>query len=336
MSNHPITIEPSVKIGVALGSGAARGLSHIGVLQELKEIGLKADIIVGSSIGALVGAAEASGHLDALESWLRTMTSRDVFRYFNLRPMIRGGVGDARTLIDELRRRFGSPDIDSLGMPFAAVGTDYETGRELWMQHGDLWDAVRCSIAIPGLVTPALYDRRWVIDGGLVNPVPISVCRALGADLIIAVNLNDDLSGRRQAYIGRKVQEPNAAQDAEEPGWMDRITSGLRARTPSTILDWLDSGAQPLDTPSPSDEEPPGIFSVMNNAINIMQDRITRSRIAGEPADVIIAPRLANMGLLDFDSADHAISEGRTAVRRMLPLIRYALGGDHEDHPGAP
>lgn len=325
-----MTSPPPVKIGIALGSGAARGLSHIGVLQELKAIGVHADIISGASIGALVGGAAACGHLDELEDWLRSMSSRDVFKYFNLRPLIRGGVGDAGTLISEMRARFGSPAIESLETPFAAVGTDFETGREIWMQEGDLWNAVRCSIAIPGLLTPARHDRRWVIDGGLVNPVPVSICRALGAEIIIAVNLNDDLSGRRQAYIARAAHVPSLPT---EPGLMDRLTDGLRERTPSMILQWLDSGSSEEQPAPASEREPPGIFTVMNNAINIMQDRITRSRLAGEPADVIIAPRLADMGMLDFDSADHAIEEGRTAVRRMLPLIRYALGSDHDEPP---
>ena len=322
MSTHDPT--HGLKIGLALGSGSARGLAHIGAIQELRQIGLKPAVVCGTSIGALVGAAYVCGHLDELEKWFRQMSTRDVFHYMEVRPISsRGGVGRAGRLIEYLREHYGSPLIESLPISFAAVGTDLASGRELWMQNGDIWDAVRGSIAIPALLSPVRIGGRWVVDGGLVNPVPVSVCRALGADIIIAINLNDDVGGRQQARIARQTQlrRHRTAEARAESGLLDRLTNGLKDMAPPMIAQWLE--ADQKNTP---EDDTPGIFSVVTNSINIMQDRITRSRLAGEPADVLVTPRLAQMGLLDFDAAEPAIAEGRNAVRRALPLIRFALG----------
>ena len=305
----------TLKIALALGSGSARGLSHIGVIQELAALGIAPDIVCGTSIGALVGGAYACGHIDDLGAWFSRMTTADVFRYLDISPLSRGGVGRASRLIGHLRERFGSPLIQDLPIPFTAVATDLATGRELWIQRGDMWDAVRGSIAIPGLLAPARIEGRWVVDGGLVNPVPVSVCRALGADLIIAVNLNSDFGARQQARTPRS-REPRAAAEKGEAGLFDRLATGIREKTPAQIAQWLDSDQQ-----KPPGDDTPGIFNVVANAINIMQDRITRSRLAGEPADIVISPRLSHIGLLDFDSAAAAIDAGRAEVRQFSAMI---------------
>lgn len=310
----------TLKVGLALGSGSARGLSHIGVLQELQEIGIQPSVVCGTSIGSLAGAAFCSGNLDELGRWFAAMSTRDVFRYMDIRPISHGGVGRADRLIAHLRERFGSPRIEDLPYTFAAVCTDLGTGRELWIQHGDLWDAVRGSIAIPGLLSPARINDRWVVDGGLVNPVPVSVCRALGADLIIAINLNDELNGRQQARLAQKRTRLSGDQRSE-PGLIDRLANGIREISPPLLAQWLEA-----DQKSHPNDDTPGIFSVIINAINIMQDRITRSRLAGEPADIMITPHLAHIGLLDFDTASEIIAEGRSAARRAAQQIRYALG----------
>ena len=189
------------------------------------------------------------------------------------------------------------------------------SGTAVGIQRGDMWDAVRGSIAIPRLLAPTRIEGRWVVDGGLVNPVPVSVCRALGADLIIAVNLNSDFGARQQARTPRS-RDPRAAPEKSEAGLFDRLATGIREKTPAQITQWLDSDQQK----SPGDDTP-GIFNVVANAINIMQDRITRSRLAGEPADIVISPRLSHIGLLDFDSAAAAIDAGRAEVRQFSAMI---------------
>jgi len=304
------------RIGLALGSGSARGLAHIGVIQELRALGVVPSIVCGTSVGALVGAALACGRTHELGDWFSHMTWRDTLRYLDLSPVPKRGVGSASRLIAHLREQFGSPNIEELSTNFAAIATDLASGREIWIRQGDLWSAVRASMALPGLLSPSLIDGRWVVDGGLVNPVPVSVCRAMGADFIIAVNLNSDLSVRHQTRS--KVNHgTHAERDKADQGILDRITNELRHKTPPQLSQWLETNHAPS-----GDDDAPGIFTVVASAINIMQDRITRSRLAGEPADIVIAPRLSHIGLLDFDAATEAITEGRNAVRQQAAYIK--------------
>jgi NTE family protein len=306
-------------VGLALGSGSARGLAHIGAIQELASIGVMPSIVCGTSIGALVGGACACGRIDELGEWFSRMTTADVFRYLDISPLSRGGVGRATRLFEQLRARFGSPLIENLPLPFVAVATDLATGRELWIRRGDMWDGVRGSIAIPGLLSPARIEGRWVVDGGLVNPVPVSVCRAMGADLIIAINLNSDLGGRQQTRLPRAKEQRNTV-DKDSSGLLDRLTTGLREKAPQQIVQWLDS-----DQKKSPDDDTPGIFNVVANAINIMQDRITRSRLSGEPADIVLNPRLSHIGLLEFDAAADAIAAGRAEVRQYGSMITETI-----------
>lgn len=308
------------RIALALGSGSARGLAHIGVIRELLASGITPSIVCGTSIGALVGGAHACGHIDELDAWFGHLSTADVFRYLDVNPLARGGVGHASRLIEQLRERFGSPRIEDLPLRYTAVATELGSGRELWVQHGDLWEAVRGSIAIPGLLSPARVSDRWVVDGGLVNPVPVSVCRALGADLIIAVNLNSDLGQRSRSRVAQKGRTERETQDGNAPRLMERLANGLRDKAPPQIAQWLD-----FDPAHEAEDDTPGIFSVIANSINIMQDRITRSRLSGEPADILLNPRLAHIGLLDFDAAEEAIDAGRAEVQRSRGAILEAI-----------
>lgn len=290
------------RLGIALGSGSARGWAHIGVLRALEQAGIIPDVVSGASIGALVGAAYASDRLDQLEDWVTRIDWWEIIRYMDLRL---GGVEGER-LMQAFGERVEDALIERLPKPFGAVATDLHTGREVWFQEGSLLEAVRASIALPGLFSAVRYQGRWLVDGGLVNPLPVSLCRALGADRVIAVNLNDDIVGRR---LG---------------GRTPRLT------TPSPLLARLSAGWQAMrgnshPPESAPEDEPPGLFDVMAGSIHIMQDRITRARLAGDPPDVVLAPRLAHLGLMDFDHASEAIEAGLDCVRQRLPLLREAL-----------
>jgi NTE family protein len=308
--------EPRVRVGVALGSGSARGWAHIGVLRELSEAGIEPDVVAGTSIGALVGAAYVRGSLEQLESWVRDLTRRNVIRYMDLEPFGRGGLATVERLLESLRPFMDDVDIQALEKPFTAVATDLKTGREVWLDHGPLLAAVRASIALPGLLTPVKRGDRWLVDGGLVNPVPVSVCRALGAEVVIGVNLNADILGRR-ALARQSRQEESDAESAPLGlgGFADQLGASLRRGTDSLIASLR--GSEP-DTPH--------LFEVLAGALNIMQDRITRSRAAGDPPDVMLVPRVAQLGLLEFHRAADAIAEGRRSVERMLPALENALG----------
>ncbi|HRF43482.1 MAG TPA: patatin-like phospholipase RssA [Candidatus Competibacteraceae bacterium] len=290
------------RLGIALGSGAARGWAHIGILRALEEAGIVPDVIAGTSIGALVGAAYASGRLEPLENWVTQIDWWEIIRYMDLRL---GGVEGER-LMQAFRERVEDALIEMLPKPFGAVATDLRTGREVWFQTGSLLEAVRASIALPGLFSPVRYQDRWLVDGGLVDPLPISLCRAMGAEQVIAVNLNGDIVGRHFNVRTMRRVLPNPL--------LARLSAGWQA-----VL----GNHQPA-VPVP-EEEPPGLFDVMASAINIMQDRITRTRMAGDPPDVVLIPRLAHLGLMDFDHAAEAIAAGIDCVQRNLPMLRDAL-----------
>lgn len=318
-----------VRIGLALGSGSARGLAHIGVIRALRKYDLQPDIICGTSVGAFMGAAAAHDCLDGVATWLSELSTLDMVRYLDIRLRAGSGIADGDRFMAFLRAEFGDPDIEDLSLPFAAVATELHTGREVWLQHGSIWDAARASMALPGMLTPVLRAGRWLVDGGLVNPVPVSVCRALGADVIIAVNLNSDLIGRQFALQQRATTteqsasveaqpQPPPADAAANPATQNllaKLSLSIKGRASPLIEQWMSPSA-----------ETPGLFGVVASSINIMQDRITRSRLAGEPADIVLTPRLNDVGMLEFSRAKEVITEGEQCVARMHTLIEDRLG----------
>lgn len=300
------------RLGIALGSGAARGWAHIGILRALEQNGIVPDIVAGTSIGALVGAAYASARLDQLEEWVTQIDWWEIIRYMDLRL---GGVEGER-LMRAFGERVEDVPIETLPKPFGAVATDLQTGREVWFQKGSLLEAVRASIALPGLFSPLRYQGRWLVDGGLVDPLPVSLCRALGADQVIAINLNGDIVGRHVNGRSRPAT-PNPL--------LARLSAGWQAM--------LGNNHQPARPKAPETDEPPGLFDVMAGSINIMQDRITRARLAGDPPDIVLSPRLAHLGLMEFDHASEAIAAGMDCVRRHLSLLQDGL---NRPDPSAP
>jgi len=297
------------RVGLALGSGSARGWAHIGIIEALEEAGIRPEVVCGASIGALVGAAYASGNLPWLHEWVETLSWWDVVRLMDVR--LNGGFIEGERLMDIFREYVEDQEIGKLSCRFAAVATDLETGREQWLEEGSLLDVVRASMALPGLFSPARYQERWLVDGGLVNPVPVSLCRALGAEVVIAVNLNGDIVGKR-----RKRPQERAAQEGRLDPLMNRLNESLRRNLPAALLS---SGRGADGSGSP------GLFTVLLDSINIMQDRITRSRMAGDPPDIYLAPRLGHLGVLDYDRAAEAIEQGRRSMEKALPELRGLL-----------
>ncbi len=301
----------NLKIGLALGSGSARGWAHIGVIRALEEEGIKPDIVTGCSIGSLVGAAYVGGHLDTLETWVRKLSFWDVVRLLDVRLL--GGLIEGESLMSSFEDKIKDINIEELPTPFATVATDLGSGREVWLQTGHLPDAVRASIALPGLFSPFKSEGRWLVDGGLTNPVPVSLCRAMGADLIIAVNLNSDLIGRHLKPKQRKKEVKPEERDLFNQ-LLKKLNSGLFEKR---FSNWPREKNQLTAIP--------GMFEVMASAINIMQDRVTKSRMAGDPPDLLLSPRLGKLGLLEFDRAEEAIAEGHDSVHRMMPALHQML-----------
>src|SRR6476619_4886959 len=179
-------------IGLALGGGAARGFAHIGIVRTLVAHGIIPNVVVGTSIGAVVGGASAAGQLDTLEEWARSLQPRNIFGYLDIRLNGSGLLGGAK-LAAELEASMAQTLIEDLPVKYATVATEVRTGHEIWLTHGRMVDAMRASYALPGIFSPVLIGDRWLVDGALVNPVPVSAARAFGAEIVIAANLSSDV-----------------------------------------------------------------------------------------------------------------------------------------------
>jgi len=302
-------------IGLALGGGAARGFAHIGVLRTLIAKGLTPDVITGTSIGAVIGGCFAAGKLDGAEEWSRTLTRRSVLGYLDVSFSGSGLINGGR-LIEKLNETVGGIAIEQLPVRFAAIATEFGTGHEIWITRGRLVDAARASYALPGLFPPVRIGGRWLMDGALVNPVPVSAARALGARLVIAVNVNTDLYGRGTTIYDHGELKAGAAADTEAPLEEVAAQRGLLGRFA------FERSAKRHLLGSPGR---PGISTVMVEAFNIMQDRLTRARLAGDPPDVLISPRLGRIGLFDFHRAEEMISLGAEATEKALEPLDEIL-----------
>ncbi len=302
------------KIGLALGSGSARGWSHIGVIRALEDAGIVPDIICGTSIGAMVGAVCAAGEMERFEQWVRGLNWQAVVGLMDLK--MGGGLIEGSKLVEFFRNTFHDQGIESLPRPFGCVATDLVSGRELWLREGSVIDAVRASIALPGLFTPAVREGRLLVDGGLVNPVPVSLCRAMGADFVIAVDLNWDLVGRRNRISG-DGEEADAAVSGSE------VAQPLRNRLVEAVMARFRPAGRAMTAQT---EGMPSMLDVLTTSLNIMQVRITQSRLAGEPAEMVIRPRLSDIAAMDFHRGDVSIREGVRATEYALPMIRELLG----------
>jgi NTE family protein len=268
--------------------------------------GLKFDVVAGTSIGAMAGACYAAGQLDTFEDWARSLTRRRVFGYLDFSIAGSGLIGGVK-LGDRLNAAFGKMTIDELPLRFAAIATEIGTGHEIWLTRGRLSDAVRASYSLPGVFAPVRVGGRWLMDGALVNPVPVSAARALGARVVVAVNLNADLIGRGATIASHGSDENDDVLAEATPQ-----QRGLRTMfTPERNIKRQFLGA----------EGRPGFSTVMMEAFNIMQDRITRARLAGDPPDIVISPRLGGIGLIDFHRANEAIALGQEATERVLDSI---------------
>ncbi len=298
----------SPRVGLALGSGASRGWSHIGVIKALLREGIEPDIVCGTSVGAIVGGSYVAGNLEKLEGWVLGSTRTDVLRFFDIN-LSQSGFVDTERLSWFLHSYVAAEDqlIEDMSKKYAAVSTNLDTGREVWFTEGRLADAVRASMALPGLFPAVRNDQRWLVDGGLVNPVPVTVCRALGADIVIAVNLNSGI-------IGKRNNGTLEAIPTDGRGVLSSIKQQAREYSNSIFPNHHEK------------DEAPGLFYAIANSVNIVQDRITRSRLAGDPADVMLSPQLAHIGMLEFHRAAEAIQEGEGCVQRAMAEIRRVTG----------
>ena len=310
-ADTPGTTSERPTIGLALGGGGARGFAHIVVIRALIEHGINPDVIVGTSIGAVVGGCHAAGRLDLLADWARRLTRRGLLSYLDISLSGSGLIGGGK-LAAQLDATLSDTAIEALPIRFATITTEVGTGHEIWLTRGRLVDAMRASYALPGIFPPISLAGRWLVDGALVNPVPVSAARVLGARLVIAVNLNSDILGRSITMGGEMPGGnggvPSKASDGNRRGF--RAMFGAEHALKRQFV----GGARR-----------PGIGTLMVDAFNIMQDRITRARLAGDPPDVMISPRLGHIGWFDFHRAQEAIDVGARATGRSFDLIDEAI-----------
>jgi NTE family protein len=303
-------------IGLALGGGAARGFAHIGIVRTLIAHGIVPNVVVGTSIGAVVGGAYAAGHLDTLEEWARSLQPRNILGYLDIRLNGSGLIGGDR-LASQLEAAIGPILIEDLPLKFATVATEVRTGHEIWLTHGRMVNAMRASYALPGIFSPVLVGDRWLVDGALVNPVPVSAARAFGAEIVIAANLSSDVFAHSTTvYSHGPAPEVTVAvlpEPAIEPTPAKRGFGKFFSPERTMKREFFGGGGRP------------GISTVMVDAFNIMQDRITRARLAGDPPDLLISPRVGQIGWFDFHRADDLIAHGMRAAERAIESIQEAI-----------
>lgn len=289
-------------LGIALGAGAARGISHLGVLRNLLEENIKPQIIAGASVGALVGACYASNQFDEIEDWFKSLNLKRLVGFLDPKLTSRGGLADGAQFVSYMKDTFGDISFSDLDKKLIIVATDMTTGREVWIESGSVWEAVRASMAYPGVISPVRWDTQYLLDGGLVNPVPVIACRAKGSQRVIAVNLNTELLGSKRKSSNEK---PDKSGEIIEQSLMGRFSEKVMEKV------------NPLLNKNGKEKIPYNTVDVLSFAINIMQDKITRSRLAGEPPDIMLSPRLGHIGMFEIDKYDEIYQEGQRVTRNV-------------------
>ncbi|MYZ50100.1 patatin-like phospholipase RssA [Propylenella binzhouense] len=307
------------RIGIVLGSGVARGWAHIGVLQALARLGIRPDVVCGCSSGALVGASYAAGRLETLNELANAMTFSRTLGFLDLR-FARGGLIEGRWIVDFCRRHIGDIRIEDAACTFGAVATELGSGRETWLTSGSLIDAVRASLALPGLLTPVPLRGQWLVDGALVNPLPVSLCRALGADVIIGVNLSGDLVTRNGIVTRRKPR--TRLMSSARSAWLGRLRKRAEPPEPG-------GAAEPAETI-------PTYLEVLAGSFLVMENFVSRVRLAADPVDVLVTPEVRHLGVMDFHRAEEAIAAGEAAVAASRDQILAACRTAAAEAPPVP
>lgn len=298
-------------IGLALGAGMARGFAHIGVLKVMERHGIRPTVLAGTSMGSLVGASYLAGKLHELEDWARSLNRKRVLSYMDLNFRPSGGLISGKKLFELLEHNFGDMRIEELQHPFTIVAADLATGHEIWLREGSLVQAMKASFAVPGIFPPVEINHRHLVDGALVNPCPISVSQALGARMTIAIDLHADMIGKA-TKPGQNFQTVTGFDLFNNQQVPEEDQKKFLANPFSIKLFQRQPGA-------------PSMFGVMVSALTIVQDRLTRSRLAGDPPDVHIKPQVGHIGMMEFEKAEDLIKLGEEAAERMMPDIKAGI-----------
>ncbi|MCU0848488.1 MAG: patatin-like phospholipase family protein [Spirochaetes bacterium] len=306
------------KIGLVLGSGSSRGWAHIGVIEALEEAGIRADFIAGCSIGSFVGAVYAGRGLARLKEFVLGMDGKKSFSYFDVVFPRSGFLDGDKKLREILPLLTDAKSFADLDVPLRMVATDLDTGERVVLKSGSVMNALRASMSYPGLFSPARHGSRWLVDGGLVDPVPVGVARDMGADIVIAVDLNSGLVSRRRLRKDRRIREASVRKkDLDRVPFLKKVSDyyegagdEIKKRINSALR--VESGT-------------PHILETIISSLHIMQEEITRMNLALDPPDLVIRPRLADLSMMDFDQVDHAIREGYNGMKERMRDIESLL-----------
>ena len=311
-------METQKKVGLVLGSGSSRGWAHIGVLEALAEESIPIDFIVGCSVGSYVAALYACGSLDSLKQFVLKMDGKKVYSYFDI-VLPRSGLLDGTKRLRELFcMHTDVKEFSELATPVLMVATDLETGTRVILKSGKILEALRATMSIPGIFAPARVNNRWLVDGGVVDPVPVSVARVMAADVVIAVDLNSAVVSRNRSIATQKAEEEKQPESRVRKSEMIQKLSDYYATAEHGFKNKINELLK-------KESSRPDIIETVTSSINIMQDRITRVNLAVTPPDVLIRPRLGGLKMLDFDQVAHTIEEGYIEAKEKIEDIKCLL-----------
>jgi len=305
-------------VALALGSGSSRGWAHIGAIEALQEANIPIDYVAGSSVGCYVGALYASGSLKSLKRFVLSMDGKKVFSYFDV-VFPRSGLLDGTRKLKELFSIHTTvDDFSELIIPVMMVATDIASGKKVVLKSGNIFEALRATMSIPGLFAPVKVKGRWLVDSGLVDPVPVGVARALEADVVIAVDLNSGMASRR---MSSRTAKGAAGKSGESPGYKSELLRKMVEYYEHAETSFTAKISELLNRESAT----PDIIETVMTSINIMQERITRVNLAVEPPDILIQPRLGQLKMMDFDHVEQTIEEGYIGVMEKMDDIKKLL-----------
>jgi len=308
-------------VGLVLGSGSSRGWAHIGAIEALEEENIPIDYIAGCSVGAYVGAIYASGSLSSLKDFVLRMDGKKVFSYFDVVFPRSGFLNGTKKVKELFSMHTGIEDFSQLNIPLMMVATDLENGEKVVLSSGNLLIALRATMSMPGLFAPTGFKGRWLVDGGLVDPVPVSIARAMGSDVVIAVDLNSGLISHNEMKKNKKETPGMNPKNINKHEYGNELMSKLA----DAYENAGSSLKSRIDELRPKESPVPNIMETVTAAIGIMQERITRVNLAVEPPDILIQPRLGELKMMDFDHVEHAIEEGYTGVKQKMEDIKTLL-----------
>ncbi len=315
-------------LGLALGGGSSRGWAHIGVIKALSDADIRVDYIAGVSIGAFVGAFFCAGKLALLEEYTRQLNWRSILTSFD--PVFpKSGLLDGKKLTQLISDQKDMQSFAQLAHPLRIVTTDLLSGREVVLNSGNLAEAVRASVAVPGILTPVKYNDCLLVDGALVNPVPVNIVKQMGADCVIAVDLNVNRASERAAR--RKKQTRREALKAflmeSNSSSSEKLGSNQFIKKLQKYFKSTDSAIRERLFQWLSSEEPlPNIFDIFGTSFSIMQERIATINALVNPPELTVKPQLGHLKFLDFDQAESTIREGYAATEPHIADIKKLIG----------